>query len=493
MSCCRLAPGTPPDETIARLDRILEPYGGLGAIPRALQLSHWTVENELAQLQSFGFMLPLVFLLVAAFILNVALTRALALQRPQIAALKALGYDNVAIGWHYLKWALVIGALGVVIGIAAGAWLGHLIIGLYNQFFRFPQLLFSVPVSVVIGATILTLAGGGRRRVLGGSPRCSSAARGGDAAGGAGPLSPLGARNAAGGPPSRRRGAHGAAQRDPASASGRGLDFRHWFAVAILMIGLVFSDAIDRLIETQFWIAERQDVTVSFVEPRADAGAPRARASAGRDRRRAAAQRRRPRSRRPPRAVSRADRRAAGSPLQAHRRSRWATLSDAGRRASCCRRCSADVLGVTPATASRLEVLEGARPVRQVSVAGLVDDTMGLAMYMDLDDVHRLMREGDVASGALLLIDSAQRSGAVARALKSAAGGGRCRLQARGAAELSRHDGREHEPAASRSTSCSPASSRSASFTTPRACRCPSAAASWRACACSGSRARRSP
>ena len=60
--------------------------------------------------QSFGFMLPLIFLLVAAFILNVALTRALALQRPQIAALKALGYTNPAIGWHYLKWALVIGA-----------------------------------------------------------------------------------------------------------------------------------------------------------------------------------------------------------------------------------------------------------------------------------------------------------------------------------------------------------------------------------------------
>ena len=52
-------PGASADEAIARLDRHPGAYGGLGAIPRALQLSHWTVENELAQLQSFGFMLPL--------------------------------------------------------------------------------------------------------------------------------------------------------------------------------------------------------------------------------------------------------------------------------------------------------------------------------------------------------------------------------------------------------------------------------------------------
>ena len=113
-SCWRSRPGASTDEVIARVDRILEPYGGLGAIPRALQLSHWTVQNELSQLQTFGFMLPLIFMMVAAFILNVALTRALALQRPQIASLKALGYDNRAIGWHYLKWALAIGLAGVV-------------------------------------------------------------------------------------------------------------------------------------------------------------------------------------------------------------------------------------------------------------------------------------------------------------------------------------------------------------------------------------------
>src|SRR6187401_2602624 len=154
----KLAPGASTDEVIARLDRILEPYGGFGAIPRALQLSHWTVQNELAQLQTFGFMLPMVFMIVAAFILNVALTRALALQRPQIAALKALGYGNRAIGWHYLKWALAIGLAGVVIGCVLGAMMGTLVIGLYNTFFRFPVLLFSVPPSVVGGATVMTLA-----------------------------------------------------------------------------------------------------------------------------------------------------------------------------------------------------------------------------------------------------------------------------------------------------------------------------------------------
>ena len=76
-----LGAGASAEDAIAQLDRLLEPYGGLGAIPRALQLSHWMLENELAQLQSFGFLLPLIFLIVAAFILNVALTRALALQR----------------------------------------------------------------------------------------------------------------------------------------------------------------------------------------------------------------------------------------------------------------------------------------------------------------------------------------------------------------------------------------------------------------------------
>ena len=265
-----LSPGASSEEVIAQIDRLLEPYGGLGAIPRALQLSNWSVENELSQLQSFGFLLPLIFLLVASFILNVALTRALALQRPQIAALKALGYDNMAIGWHYLKWAFVIGAVGVAIGVAGGAVLGTLIIGLYNIYFRFPDLRFMVPPSVIFGAAALTFAAAGAG-AFGAVSRAvkippAEAMR---------PEAPAKYRRTVLETPllSRYLGTAGRMvlrniARHPfrAGASIFGISF----AVAILMIGFVFNDAIGRLILTQFWEAERQDVTVNFVEPRSD-------------------------------------------------------------------------------------------------------------------------------------------------------------------------------------------------------------------------------
>ena len=138
---------------IAGLDRLLEPTAASARSRGPFQMSAWMLDNELRQLQTFGFITPAIFLGVAAFILNVALTRALSLQRPQIAALKALGYSNRELAWHYIKWALVIAGSGALAGVAAGAWLGSGMIGLYNEFFRFPVLDFhlSVGVAVAVG------------------------------------------------------------------------------------------------------------------------------------------------------------------------------------------------------------------------------------------------------------------------------------------------------------------------------------------------------
>jgi putative ABC transport system permease protein len=404
-----LAPGASVDETVARLDRLLEPYGGLGAIPRALQLSHWTVENELAQLQSFGFLLPLIFLLVAAFVLNVALTRALALQRGQIAALKALGYDNVAIGWHYMKWALLIGALGVAIGIAAGGWLGSAIGELYNQFFRFPVLLFSIPPRVVLGATAMTLmaAAGGAfsavRRAVHVPP--AEAMR---------PEAPARYRRGILEAPfvARRLGTTGRmvlrnVARHPLRAAAS--IFGIGFAVAVLMIGLVFTDAIERLIATQFWVVERQDVTVNFVEPRSP------------DVRHALA--------RLPGVIAVEPQRAVAARIRSGHRERYLSIAGVSPGSRLRRIVDqhgrvirvppggivvsgilADVLGVTTGSAVTIEVLEGARPVRREVVSGIVDDVLGLSVYMDAAALHAMMREGEVTTGALLQIDPAHEA-----------------------------------------------------------------------------------
>jgi putative ABC transport system permease protein len=64
------------------------------------------------------------------------------------------------------------------------------------------------------------------------------------------------------------------------------------------------------------------------------------------------------------------------------------------------------ILGVKQGDMLTVEVLEGARPVRQVPVAGLVKQYIGLAGYMDLAALNRFMREGDTVSGAYLSTDT---------------------------------------------------------------------------------------
>jgi putative ABC transport system permease protein len=67
----------------------------------------------------------------------------------------------------------------------------------------------------------------------------------------------------------------------------------------------------------------------------------------------------------------------------------------------------AHALDVEPGEYVRVEVLEGRRPELSMIVPATVDDAMGLSAYMDLDRLHRVMREGDVLSGAYLDVDPA--------------------------------------------------------------------------------------
>jgi putative ABC transport system permease protein len=83
--------GASEQAIIAALDRILEPYGGVGAYGRKDQTSHWYISNEMVQLDSMARVAPAIFLAVAAFLLHIVISRLIATEREQIGLLKAAG------------------------------------------------------------------------------------------------------------------------------------------------------------------------------------------------------------------------------------------------------------------------------------------------------------------------------------------------------------------------------------------------------------------
>ncbi len=141
-----------PKPVIGELDRLLEPYGSVGAVERRDQPSNRFLEDELNQQMVTSITIPFIFFGVAAFLLNVALGRQVAAQREQIAALKALGFPTAPLVLHYLKLVAVIVLFGSALGVAGGITFGHAMIASYQGFFRFPVLDFELtPWSVVAG------------------------------------------------------------------------------------------------------------------------------------------------------------------------------------------------------------------------------------------------------------------------------------------------------------------------------------------------------
>ncbi len=70
-----IAPGADAKAIIADLDRLLEPFGSLGAVERRDQPSNRLLEDELNQQKVMSITIPFIFFAVAAFLLNVTLRR----------------------------------------------------------------------------------------------------------------------------------------------------------------------------------------------------------------------------------------------------------------------------------------------------------------------------------------------------------------------------------------------------------------------------------
>lgn len=393
------------DAVIAAVDALLKPYGGTGAYGREDQLSDWYLKGEMEQLTTLTVLIPPIFLGVAAFLLNIVLTRLVATEREQIGLLKAFGYTNGAVGWHYLKLAMGVVALGVLVGFVSGAGFGRAVTGFYADFFRFPFLYYRLTPDVfalaaVIGFGIGALGTWGAVRRAADLPPAEAMA----------PAPPTTYRRTLLermvlridlGEPTRMILRHVIRWPVRAGLTILGVSL----GMALLVGTLFFIDAIDHLKEVYFFRAQRADVTVTLTEPRSSRALHN--------------------MTRLPGVLSAEPFRAVPAKLRAGHRVRREALmgvtadSDLYRMLDAAERPVpvppegialtdrlARNLGVGLGDTITVEVTEGRRPVVHLPVTAVAEAFIGTPAYMEIRALNRVMAEGDVVSGAHLRVDA---------------------------------------------------------------------------------------
>lgn len=402
-----LAPGASERDVIAAVDRVLAPYGARGAYGRTDHPSDRRVEDEIRVLQGLSVAFPLVFLSVAAFMTNSVMSRQIALQREQIAMLKACGFSNGQVGLHYFKFSFAIVAAGVGVGCIGGIVLGKRLVDMYHLFFRFPRLDFLLDTPVLAAAALASalaafigVAGAVRRAVR--LPPAEAMR----------PEAPASFRPAlverlgiARWFTASFRMALRNIQRRPVRSGLTCLALA--LATAILIVPNSFRDGIAYVIDFQWDVVQRQTVTLSLVEP----GPSRAlhdirhmpgvvwaepfrhvpvELRAGPIVRRLAVQ---------------------GLPARGtlsrviNARLHQLTLPPRGIVMSA---KLAEVLQVRPGDEIVARVLEGRGREITVPIVGLAEDFAGTAAYMELDSLNRLLLDGDRISGAHVVVDKRQ-------------------------------------------------------------------------------------
>lgn len=403
-----LLPDAQVESVIERLDELLERYGGMGAYSRKDQISHRYLSEEFRQLEQMAKLFPAIFLGVATFLLNVVVSRLIATQREQVATLKAFGYSNTRIVIHYLQLVVLIVLLGVSGGILIGAWLGMGMSSMYMDFYRFPYLTYQLRPHVAITAALVSVGAA----VLGTVYSVMRAAI----------VPPAQAMQPA--PPARYRVSWverlglTAWLAQPTRMIVRNLERRPIkaalsiigiaLACAILMVGGFFADAIDNMVTIQFKLAQRDDMTVTFVEPTSRKALFELNSLPGVE------------YAEPFRSVParlRFQHRTYRTSIQGippnntlrrllNRQLESVELPPDGMLLT---DHLATILGIRPGDSLSVEVLEGKRPVRLVTVAGLISEYVGVAGYMNLSALNRFLREGHVISGAYLATDPLQQ------------------------------------------------------------------------------------
>ena len=395
-------------EVTKRLDALLDQYGGRSAYGRKDQTSHAWIDHELDMLNNMSRTLTPIFLLVSAFLVNLTLSRLVALEREQVGLLKALGYRNGAIAFHYIKFVIVIVAAGVAIGGFAGTWLGVYVTHMFGDYFRFPFLVFvASPDLYLIAAGLSLLAA-----ILGAVHALRDVVK----------LAPAVAMQPPA-PAKFRRMLPTTFRIDklvsqpivmmlrnlvhhPVRAAFTAIGMAS--ATAILIVSMFVYDTMESLVDVTYFMADRQDATVSFTEKRSsDVTLQIARLPGV-----IAAE---PYREVPVRVrFGNVERRViiSGRPRDADLNRiidvnlKPVVLPETGLAISS---MLAQILGASVGDSIEIDLLDGARRTVSLPVTALVEDYFGIRGMMDSEALARLMRERPVVNSVNLSFDQSQR------------------------------------------------------------------------------------
>ncbi len=392
--------GASVPEVIRSVDRILHGYGGTGAIERRKHPSDFFLQNELIQLETMGWIIPAIFLGVAAFLLHIVIARLVHREREQIATLKALGYSNLRVATHYLTMVALMGFLGVLLALPPGIWIGQWYTEMYREFFRLPHLDFvfrpTVPAAaglVAVGAATLGALGALREAFR---------------------LAPAEAMR----PPAPTLFRRSILERAPISAVSK-MAIRNFLmrpvrsalsilglslALSIVLIAFIYVDMIDFLLKFQFNVAQHEDATVVFNNNVSGRAIGELRSVPG--------------------VLYAEGYRVAPARLRNGKRTKDVSLYGIPSSARLKRLLDADLkyatippdgmllnvrlarnLGLNVGDLVSVEFLEGERRTEVVPIAAVVEELLGAGAYFEIRALNRLTREEDRVSMAAITVD----------------------------------------------------------------------------------------
>lgn len=399
----RVLPGARVPPILSAIDDHLAAYGAQPAYERKDQASHAFLRAELKELSTSAWILPPIFLIVATALVHLLMTRLVEVDREQIGLLKAFGYSDRAASWNYLRLAGAIGLVGVVLGGLLGGWLGFAVVSLYRQYFRFPQLAvqfdwtsFALTAGCSLAAAVTgSLVAVGKVVQLSPAVAMQMPRPANFKVGLLDRLLPNAYVDQA------TRMIFRTLERFPARAAMAlsGL----WASLALLVGVLFLFDSLERVVDATFYQTQRWSESTSFTEPRALGAVASLRRMPGVI------------SAEPVRVVV-ARLRSAGHQetvrliglepnADLHR-----PLDQQGRPVRgrglglVLSQALAQRLDVRPADLIWTEIMDGPGPRLALPIVGVASDYSGLSAYMARRDLNRLLGEGDVSSGAELLV-----------------------------------------------------------------------------------------